>query len=106
MRSNISFAPTNDMAPFDKFVNFCMKIGSIFNQDAVIIAKPEDGIYLQYRTGKIEKIGTHATPDKIGEAYTRLRYGPDSGRTFIFEGTRSPHNHIDAYRLQSEGILF
>lgn len=104
--SDLSFAPTSDMLPLDKFTHFILKIAGIFNQDAVIIAHPTLGVYLHYKNWVKEKIGTTATVDKIGEAYTKLRTRKDKGRTFIFEGTRSPHNHIDAYRLKSEGIIF
>jgi len=104
--SRLSFGPTADMSPFDKFSHFLLKIAGIFDQDCILIAHPELGVYLHYRTGKKEKIGTVATKDKIATAYTKLRSGKDKGRTFVFEGTRSPHNHIDAYRLMAEKTIF
>lgn len=105
-RSNVPFGSDADLTPLERFSYFLLKAGSIFNQDCVIIALPKIGVYLHFRTGRKTKIGTIATQDKIGEAYTRLRYGKDKGRTFIFEGTRTPHNHVDAYKLLNEGILF
>lgn len=104
--SNLSFGPSSNLNPLDKFAYFLNKIGGIFNQDAIIIAHPDLGLHIHYRNGDKEKIFTVATIEKIGKALTRLRYGCNFGRNFIFMGTRAPHNHIDAFKLEKEGLIF
>jgi len=65
-------------------INFKLlaKLTKKYNQDSSVYSGKEvkDNIVLIYRNGKIQVIGKDATPNKISQAYSKLR-----GRPFVFE---------------------
>jgi hypothetical protein len=104
------FVPLNPSMSFDEFKKIAVNLGKEFNQESVLVKYPDEGgkgkATLAFSDGREIEIGEKVGYDKIADAYSRLRKGSHKGRTFILEGVRVPSNHINAYQLKAEGILF
>mgnify|MGYP003638192742 CR=1 FL=1 len=82
------FIKPDDASP-EKFIQFCISLSVKYNQDAVIIGVPENGmdeIFLYYPSGKRDLIGNQVTLDKIGQGYSQLKAKPNV--PFVFEGLK------------------
>jgi len=101
------FVPYRDIYDFEEFKHIAKTLGKKYNQESVLLKYPDgDATLLYSSSGKEEKIGNNVGYDKISFAYSKLRKGNHKGRSFIIEGLRVPSNHINAYQLKQEGILF
>ena len=104
------FVPYRDIYSFEEFKNISKKLGKKYNQESILVKYPEEldnkAVLLYPKSGKEEVIGNKVGYDKVSFAYSKLRKGSHKDRSFIIEGVRVPSNHISAYQLKSENILF
>lgn len=98
-----------DFSSFEKTV---LKFGKIFrfNQESVLIVTPDKAgnqAKLLYVNGRKKIIiGNKLGFDKIAASYSVLKKESHQGRSFVFEGVRIPQNHINAYGLIAQNILW
>jgi len=95
---------------FDEFKKILVSFCKQYNQESILLKYPDTidkgkAVYL-YQSGEEEIIGYHVTYKEFVQAYSKLRYGSHAGRKFSFEGVRVPANHIEAYKLIKEGLIF
>jgi len=76
----------------DKFIELCVSLCKKFNQDAVIVGLVGDGVYLYFKDGTRQKIGTKLTLGKTGQAYSQMRN--KNNVPFVFEGIAHPTSNI------------
>ncbi len=95
---------------FEEFVEIGRKLGKKYNQESILVKYPnsENGkaVLLYPNSGKEEAIGNKVGYDKVAFAYSKLRKGSHKDRSFIIEGIRVPYNHINAWQLKKEGLIF
>ena len=94
----------SDKYSVESFKSVGLKLRKKFNQESILYSDGKSATLIY--ANKEDKIGTKVGPDKIGDAYSVLRNGSHKGRSFIIEGFRVPSNHISAYGLQEEGVIW
>lgn len=102
------FIPYRDIYTWDEFVDIAKQLRNDFDQESVIVKEPDENAkgegFLIYKN-KTVSIGKNLSIMKIGKAYSELRKGPEN-RTFVIESIRVPSNHISAYGMTAENILY
>jgi hypothetical protein len=69
-----------------------------YNQDAFLFKGINHPIGFYGKDGVLDKtnpLNGKVTPDKIAQAYSRLKFGPNKGRSFILEDAR--HQKFDGF---------
>jgi hypothetical protein len=115
----ILFIKPDDMSR-DEFTQIGVDITNQYNQDAVLLglnsseldAEPEAGapsldnmdVYLLFKDGGREKIGTRLTLNKISQAYSQLKSKPNI--PFVFEGVLHPTNNLGKQLFKIKNILY
>ena len=92
-------------------IEIASELGKKYYQESILLKYPEKekkgkAILVYPKSNEIEEIGTGLGYDKISFAYSKLKSGSHTGRSFIIEGIRVPNNHIDAISLNKQKILF
>lgn len=100
---SILFVKPAEMSRED-FISFCTGIGKRYNQDAVIVGLVGDGIYLYYKNGGSDKIGTDITLNKTAQAYSQMR--KKKNVPFVFEGSLQPTNNISKQSFKQKNIRY
>lgn len=93
-----------DSMPREEFIELGVSIAKKFNQDAVIIGLQGEGIFLYFKNGQRDQIGTDITVGKIAQAYSQLRGGNPS--PFVFEGSLEPTSNVGRMAFSVNNILY
>lgn len=88
----------------EQFIKTCIDICKKYNQDAVLVGLVNNGIYLYYKDGSKDKIGSSISLNKTGQAYSQMRNKPNV--PFIFEGLLQPSNNISKQVFKSKNLNF
>jgi hypothetical protein len=87
---------------FKDFKDFVQKLTSKFNQDASIISI-EYNIYLMFKNGSLDKIGSGVTLNKINQAYSQ--YIKKQNIPFVFE-VEVPGSISGRMMFQKENVRY
>lgn len=86
----------------DKFIELCVNLCKKFNQDAVVVGLVNDGVYLYFKDGTRQKVGTKLTLGKTGQAYSQMRNKKNV--PFVFEGVAQPTSNISRQCFTAHNI--
>lgn len=101
------FVPYNPVYTKEEFKNIITQLIITYKQESALIGNlGEEGFYYLYQDGKLEHKGDRFSFDKMKQAYSVMKKGNYTGRTFTIEGVRVPQNHIQSYNLTDKGYLF
>lgn len=100
---SVLFVKPDSMSRED-FIEICTGVAKKFNQDAVIIGLQGEGVFLYYKDGNSDNIGTSFSIGKIAQAYSQLRGGNPS--PFIFEGSLEPTSNFGRMAFSKNNILY
>lgn len=100
------FIPWNkEKYTIEEFKKIAKDLRSDFNQESVLFFNDKSEAFLLYASRE-DKIGSGVGYDKVASAYSKLRKGAHQGKSFVIEGVRIPSNHISAYGMLHEGIMY
>lgn len=88
----------------DDFWDFCGSIGDKYKQDAIVVGLDGQGVFLRFRGGGKEKIGTKLTLGKTSQAYSQMRNKKNV--PFVFEGSLSPINNMSRQAFKVKNIEY
>ena len=90
--SEVSILVTSDQKNQDKLFGMLVEGAKRYNQDAFIFQKADENapVRLFDKNGKELMKFDNIRMDAIADNYSRLRSGSHAGRSFVFEGVRSP----------------
>ncbi len=94
----------SDQLDRDEFVSFSVQLCKKYNQDAIIIGLKDQGIFLYFKDGSSDRIGSKITLNKTSQAYSQMR--KKANVPFVFEGTLSPVNNIGRQAFKQNNILY
>lgn len=103
VEESVLFTKPDSMQRQD-FVNQCVGIAKKYNQDAVIIGLTGDGIYLAFKDGSTDKIGSGVSLNKTAQAYSQMRKKPNV--PFIFEGNLQPTSNTSKMAFKARHIKY
>lgn len=87
-----------------QFTKVCIDICKKYNQDAVLVGLVNSGVYLYFKDGSNDKIGSSISLNKTGQAYSQMRNKPNV--PFIFEGLLQPSNNISKQVFKNKNFNF
>lgn len=93
-----------DQMDRDEFISISTDIGKKFNQDAIVIGLSGEGVFLYYRNGGSDNIGTTLTLNKTAQAYSQMR--KKKNIPFVFEGILHPINNISRHAFTLKNINY
>lgn len=102
------FIPYRENISPNEFVEFAEYLREKYNQDAVLVKDPSkefEHLMLIYKGGDVEILRGRFEPDRIAQAYSKIKKGSHKGRTFIFEGYQIPSNSMSVSFFKKEGII-
>lgn len=88
----------------EHFLDFCVDIAKKFNQDAVITHLQNDGVFLYYKNGNRERVGSTMTVGKVNQLYSHLRGGNQT--PFVFEGALIPETNFGKFAFSINNIRY
>lgn len=88
----------------DAFVKQCVNIAKKYNQDAVILGLVNDGIYLAFKDGSTDKIGSGVSLMKTAQAYSQMKKKPNV--PFVFEGMLQPTSNVSKMAFKARNIKY
>lgn len=87
-----------------KFIDYAVSLCKRFNQDAVIVGLVNDGVYLYFKDGSRQKVGSKLTLGKTGQAYSQMRNKKNV--PFVFEGVAHPTSNIGRQTFVAHNIAY
>jgi hypothetical protein len=108
VEESVLFVKPDDLDT-DEFITMAIDLGKQYGQDAVLVGLnegdevPKMGVYLYYKNGARDKIGSKLSLNKMGQAYSQLKSKPEV--PFIFEGTLSPSGKISKELFKAKNII-
>lgn len=103
LEESILFVKTDNLSR-EAFIEICVQIARKFNQDAVIIGLSNVGVFLYYKDGTYDKVGSKMTLGKTAQAYSQMRNKPNV--PFVFEGNLHPINNFGRQMFDLKNILY
>ena len=89
-----------------EFEELAIKLRDKYGQDGVLIKVPGEKNVYELKDNDTTINRGLFRPDRIGDLWSKLKYGPHRGRTFIFEGVQTPGSFMGAGGFIHDNQIF